>query len=84
MVEVPAEILLSKRVQEMFLNDEEPPPTPYICRDGDTAEKVSAPLSLVPIIDLSLFSSSSTPYTKQQQEPEKLISELSSWGCFQV
>ncbi|KAK4836961.1 hypothetical protein QYF36_001664 [Acer negundo] len=84
MAEVPVEILLSKRVQEMSLNDEEPPPAPYICREGDSVEEVSAPLSPVPIIDLSLFSSSSTPCTKQQEELEKLRSALSSWGCFQA
>lgn len=34
-----AEVLLSKRVQEMVLNGEEPP-HPYICRDGtDETEK---------------------------------------------
>ncbi|KAH7564977.1 hypothetical protein ACOSQ2_021329 [Xanthoceras sorbifolium] len=79
---LPAEILLSKRVQEMSLNGEQPPPL-YICRHADTVEEVSAQLSPLSIIDLSLFSSS-TPCTKQQQELEKLRSALCSWGCFQA
>lgn len=77
-----AEVFLSKRVQEMVLNGEEPP-APYICRDGDSIQEVSAPLSPVPIIDLGLLSSS-TPYAKQEEELQKLRSALSSWGCFQA
>ncbi|KAK9232366.1 hypothetical protein WN943_022612 [Citrus x changshan-huyou] len=77
-----AEVFLSKRVQEMVLNGEEPP-APYICRDGDSIQEVSAPLSPVPIIDLSLLSFS-TPYAKQEEELQKLRSALSSWGCFQA
>ena len=77
-----AEVFLSKRVQEMILNGEKPP-APYICRDGDSIQEVSAPLSPVPIIDLSLLSSS-TPCAKQEEELQKLRSALSSWGCFQV
>ncbi|KAK3020496.1 hypothetical protein RJ639_045746 [Escallonia herrerae] len=34
----PAEVLLSKRVQEMVINGEEPP-APYICREGDATEE---------------------------------------------
>lgn len=73
--EVGAEVLLSKRVQDIFLDGEQPA-APYICRDGDTVEEVSASLSPVPIIDLSLLS--------RQEELEKLRSALSSWGCFQA
>ncbi|KAJ4718478.1 2-oxoglutarate (2OG) and Fe(II)-dependent oxygenase superfamily protein [Melia azedarach] len=78
---LPPEVLLSKRVQEMVINGEEPP-APYICRHVDATPEVSAALSPVPIIDLSLFSSS-TPETKQK-ELQKLRSALSSWGCFQA
>lgn len=76
-----AEVLLAKRVQEMVLNREEPPPQ-YFGRDGDTIDDVSSsPSSLIPIIDLSLLSSS-TPGAKE--ELEKLRSALCSWGCFQA
>lgn len=77
-----AEVLLSKRVQDMVLNGEEPPPL-YICRDGDANEDVSSASSSIPIIDLSLLSSSA-PGSKQEEELENLRSALCSWGCFQV
>jgi hypothetical protein len=79
---LPAEVLLSKRVQEMVLNGEEPPPL-YVCRDGDETEEVSSTLSSIPIIDVSLFSTSA-PSSKQEEELEQLRSALCSWGCFQV
>ncbi|GMY34104.1 protein SRG1-like [Fagus crenata] len=77
-----ADVLLSRRVQEMVLNGEEPPPL-YICREGDTTKDVSAALSSIPIIDLSLFSSSA-PSSEQEEELQKLKSALLSWGCFQA
>lgn len=54
-----AEVLLSKRVQEMVL-DGELPPALYICRDGkDTDDHTdSSMVSLIPVIDLSLESPS--------------------------
>ncbi|XP_062157136.1 protein SRG1-like [Alnus glutinosa] len=79
---LPAEVLLSKRVQEMVLNGEEPPPL-YVCRDGDETEEVSSTLSSIPIIDVSLFSASA-PSSKQEEELEQLRSALCSWGCFQA
>lgn len=80
---VPAEVLLSKRVQEMALNGEEPPP-PYVCRDdGPTPDNPSALCSL-PLIDFGLLSLPTTPIAEQKQELEKLRLALSSWGCFQV
>lgn len=77
-----ADVLLSRRVQEMVLKGEEPPSL-YICREGDTTKDVSAALSSIPIIDLSLFSSSA-PSSEQEEELQKLKSALLSWGCFQV
>ncbi|GAV85795.1 2OG-FeII_Oxy domain-containing protein/DIOX_N domain-containing protein [Cephalotus follicularis] len=79
---VPVEVLLAKRVQEMVLDGEEPP-APYLSRDGDEAQDISSPSSIIPIIDLSLFSSS-IPHNKQEEELQKLRSALSSWGCFQA
>ncbi|KAM4100518.1 hypothetical protein ACB094_05G073400 [Castanea mollissima] len=76
-----ADVLLSRRVQEMVLKGEEPPPL-YICRGGDT-EDVSSALSSIPVIDLSLLSSSAT-ICEQEEELQKLKSALSSWGCFQA
>lgn len=77
-----AEVLLSKRVQEMVLNGEEPPAL-YVCRDGDVSKEVSSALSSIPIIDVSLLSTSA-PSTKKEEELEKLRSALCSWGCFQA
>lgn len=86
----PADVLLSKRVQEMVINGEEPPHL-YICRNGDHHEPddqdVPSQLSSIPIIDLSLISPSSTsqPSSKpDHDELHRLHSALSSWGCFQV
>ena len=76
-----ADVLLSRRVQEMVLKGEEPPPL-YICRDDDTEDVCSA-LSSIPVIDLSLLSSSAT-ICEQEEELQKLKSALCSWGCFQV
>ncbi|KAI4329365.1 hypothetical protein L6164_021635 [Bauhinia variegata] len=80
---VPVEVLLSKRVQEMVLNGEEPPP-PYVSRDDEPAQHdPDAFCSHVPLIDFGLLSSPSTDEQKQQ-ELEKLGSALSAWGCFQA
>lgn len=80
----PAELLLSKRVQEMVLDGEDPPAL-YICRDGDDdTEDVSSTISPIPIIDLSLLSPSATCTQESKEELQNLKSALSSWGCFQV
>ncbi|XP_059458117.1 codeine O-demethylase-like isoform X2 [Corylus avellana] len=81
---LPADVLLSKRVQEMVLNGEEPPHL-YVCREGDATQEVSSTLSSIPIIDFSLLSTSA-PSTKQEEEEvlEQLRSALCSWGCFQA
>lgn len=80
---LPAEVLLSKRVQEMALNGEEPPHL-YLCRGGDeTEEDVPSRLSPIPIVDFSILSSSE-PCAEQEVELRKLASALCSWGCFQV
>lgn len=82
---LPADVLLSKRVQEMVLKGEEPPHL-YVCREGDATQEVSSTLSSIPVIDFSLLSTSA-PSTKQEEEEEileQLRSALCSWGCFQV
>jgi len=76
------EALLSKRVQEMVQNGEEPP-SPYVCRDVDCTKMEPLTLCSLPIIDFGLLSPS-TPTTQQKEELKKLRSSLSSWGCFQV
>ncbi|KAA8540512.1 hypothetical protein F0562_024569 [Nyssa sinensis] len=76
-----AEELLSKRVQEMVLNGEEPPQL-YICRDGDDTEDDSTLISPIPIIDMSLLSCSTR--STYEEELQKLKSALCSWGCFQA
>ncbi|KAI6689888.1 hypothetical protein NL676_026716 [Syzygium grande] len=85
----PAEVLLSKRVQEMVINQEEPPHL-YICRksgeaageDQEEGDVSSDPLSQIPLIDLSILSSSSSPSSEHDGELQKLRLALSSWGCF--
>ncbi|KAF8393132.1 hypothetical protein HHK36_021373 [Tetracentron sinense] len=75
-------VSLSKLVQELAINGDEPPPR-YFFKDGkDEPIKASPLLSSIPIIDLGLLSSSSSPSTKE--ELEKLRSALSTWGCFQA
>ncbi|EEF44848.1 conserved hypothetical protein [Ricinus communis] len=59
MAGIPAEVLLSERVQEIVLH-----------------------ASLIPIIDISLLSSSES--STEQDELQKLISALCSWGCSQA
>lgn len=78
----PAEVLLSKRVQEMVLSGEEPP-APYRCGGGGNVEDVASPLSLIPIIDLSLILPSA-PSSEKEEELQKLKSALCSWGGFQA
>ncbi|KAL5539444.1 hypothetical protein UlMin_044984 [Ulmus minor] len=78
----PAEALLSKRVQEMVLNGEEPPHL-YICRKGDEAKEVPSHLTPIPVINFGLISSSELSI-KQEDELQKLKSALHSWGCFQA
>ncbi|KAF7814392.1 protein SRG1-like [Senna tora] len=82
------ESLLSKRVQEMAINGEQPP-SPYVRRDDAdssiTQQQVPSALCPLPLIDLGLLSSSpTTPIAEQNHELEKLRSALSSWGCFQA
>ncbi|KAL2332487.1 hypothetical protein Fmac_020068 [Flemingia macrophylla] len=76
---MPVAALLSKRVQEMVQNGEEPPP-PYICRDDESIQIVPSASSSVPIVDFGLI----FPPTRQTQELQKLRSALTSWGCFQA
>lgn len=84
----PTEVLLSRRVQEISLNDDEKPPPPYICRDelqeeeDDGAEKGNHPTesSPIPVVDVANFISSKS----HPQELDELKAALSSWGCFQA
>ncbi|KAL1814473.1 hypothetical protein ACET3Z_017047 [Daucus carota] len=80
-----AEVLLSKRVQEMVLDGEEPPAL-YICRDGEDTDDHTgnSTVSPIPVIDLSLVLPSAAPTDISIQELQKLRSALSSWGCFQA
>ncbi|XP_050232825.1 codeine O-demethylase-like [Mercurialis annua] len=76
----PAQVLLSRRVQEMVLHGEEPP-QPYMGRDDSTYDVSVPPPYMPPIIDLSLLSPDSST---AEDELQKLRSALSSWGCIQV
>ncbi|KAH7867249.1 hypothetical protein Vadar_030918 [Vaccinium darrowii] len=80
----PAEVLLSKRVQELVLNGEEPP-TPYVSRhDYDATKDDYSTLSLIPIIDLGILSNSKASTEEYEEELMKLKLALQSWGCFQA
>nr|GME16081.1 protein SRG1-like [Ipomoea batatas] len=85
--EMAADVLLSKRVQEMVINGEEPSGQ-YICRVGEEeddhdAHTFKAKSTIIPTIDLSCFL-----HNHQEEsyvtELHKLRSALSSWGCFQA
>ncbi|CAH9147087.1 unnamed protein product [Cuscuta epithymum] len=79
-----ADVLLSRRVQEMVINGEEPS-GPYICRGGEEEEEEEEPCSNtsdIPTIDLSSFLNHGE--TDQTEELDKLRSALSSWGLFQA
>ncbi|GAB4842110.1 hypothetical protein Ancab_012068 [Ancistrocladus abbreviatus] len=77
----PAEVLLAKRVQEMVIHGDDPPP-PYKCREGESTKTDAPPLAQIPTIDLSLISASDS--FMQEDELRKLKSALCTWGCFQA
>lgn len=75
---------LSKHVQQMSTDGDDPPPS-YLVKDGTGITNPSPPLVPIPVIDLSLLSSSALLSSKGGvDELEKLKLALSSWGCFQV
>ncbi|CAA0816451.1 2-oxoglutarate (2OG) and Fe(II)-dependent oxygenase superfamily protein [Striga hermonthica] len=80
----PAEILLSKRVQEMVLTGEQPL-GPYLCRDEhegiNEGEKDDHP---IPTVDIGCFEPGKWSTEESERELEKLKSALSTWGCFQA
>ncbi|KAF6136225.1 hypothetical protein GIB67_001634 [Kingdonia uniflora] len=71
-----------RRVQELAVNGFDPPAA-YIVKDGGTGPVADTLLS-VPVIDLSILTSSSTCSKEKKEEVEKLRSALVSWGLFQV
>ena len=75
------EDLLSKSVQELVINDGQPPDN-YVYKNstGGVAD-VHTPLNEIPVIELGILQSSATTV---EEELEKLRSALSSWGCFQL
>lgn len=74
--------VITKHVQELSLNGDEPPPR-YIRKDKDQYAPVNDSISSgIPVIDLRLLSSSSEEV--KEQELAKLKSALSSWGFFQA
>ncbi|KAL6223819.1 hypothetical protein ACLB2K_002677 [Fragaria x ananassa] len=79
-----ASVKLSMSVREMSIKGVEPPPE-YIVKEGIFGAIESSPeAGQIPIIDISLFSTSSQDSAKAQIELEKLRSALSSSGCFQA
>ncbi|KAG8379781.1 hypothetical protein BUALT_Bualt07G0125100 [Buddleja alternifolia] len=80
----PAEVLLSKRVQEMVIADDEPP-APYICRNDqdDDVEEESIENSPVPVVNIGCFLAENWSDKESAEELKKLKLALSTWGCFQ-
>ncbi|XP_004287254.1 PREDICTED: protein SRG1-like [Fragaria vesca subsp. vesca] len=79
-----ASVKLSTSVREMSIKGVEPPPE-YIVKEGIFGAIESSPeVGQIPIIDISLFSTSSQDSPKAQIELEKLRTALSSSGCFQA
>ncbi|PIN14355.1 Iron/ascorbate family oxidoreductase [Handroanthus impetiginosus] len=79
-----AEVLLSKRVQEMVLNGQDPL-GPYVCRNKhDNVEEESPENSPIPIIDLGCFLPQQSSTEETEENLEKLKSALSTWGCFRA
>lgn len=82
-----AEIVsLSKSVPETAVNGDEPPPPPYVLKQSVFGSiDVCPPYGPFPVIDISLFSpSSSASQVHVHNELEKLRSALTSAGCIQV
>lgn len=77
-----AEVLLSKRVQEMVIAGDEPL-GPYLCRN-DYVQHHSAATSSIPVLDIGCFLAQDWAAEQTQQQLHKLKSSLSTWGCFQV
>ena len=77
---------MHKSVEEMSINSEEPPQE-YVVKDcsfGSIESSDPSPGS-IPVIDISIFSLSSSHDPQEvENELEKLRSALSSGGCFQV
>ncbi|KAI3790323.1 hypothetical protein L2E82_03282 [Cichorium intybus] len=74
---------LSKTVQQMAIDGDEPPPT-YTVKDHKFgALETSAPSAPIPIIDMTSFLSPSSP-DQEESELIKLRSALTTWGCFQA
>ncbi|KAJ0030025.1 hypothetical protein Pint_13758 [Pistacia integerrima] len=78
-------VSLSKSVPETAINGDEPPP-PYVLKQSVFGSiDVCPPNGSFPVIDISLFSpSSSASQAHVHKELEKLRSALTSAGCIQV
>lgn len=75
-------ISVSKSVEIMSINGDQPP-SEFIVKESQFGSiDTSPPLGPFPVIDISHFSNSSSP--EAQLQIENLRSSLSSSGCFQV
>ncbi|KAL6331536.1 hypothetical protein AAG906_011476 [Vitis piasezkii] len=77
---------LGQSVQEMSMNGNEPPPQYFLKENSIQPMDSFHPSDPIPIIDISLLSSSSSLSSKggEEEELQKLKSTLTSWGCFQA
>ncbi|KAH6827839.1 hypothetical protein C2S53_015833 [Perilla frutescens var. hirtella] len=78
----PAEVLLSKRVQQMVIAGDEPL-GPYLCRN-DHHDEESTATSPIPAVDIGCFATGNWSAEETEEELQKLKSSLSTWGCFQA
>lgn len=69
---------MAKTAHELSLDGDEPPPRYFVKQSPFGLIDSSISSVSIPIIDLSLLSSSN------EDELKKLGSALTSWGCFQV
>ncbi|XP_034699138.1 protein SRG1-like isoform X2 [Vitis riparia] len=75
---------LAQSVQEMSVNGNEPPPQYFLKENSIQPMDSFLPSDPIPIIDISLLSSSSLSSKGGEEELQKLKSTLTSWGCFQA
>ncbi|KAL0415379.1 UNVERIFIED_CONTAM: Codeine O-demethylase [Sesamum latifolium] len=79
----PAEVLLSKRVQELVITGEDPS-GPYVCRNDNEELDATTENSPIPVVNIGHFLSGKWSDDESVQELKKLHSALSTWGCFQA
>ncbi|XP_047339627.1 protein SRG1-like [Impatiens glandulifera] len=78
------EKVINKSVKEMSINGDNPPSLYLLTETKFGSINASAPMAQIPIINLSLFSESSSSSPTESNELNNLKESLTSWGCFQL